>query len=99
MLEQTLLAEEEKAIEERCRLTEERQKAQLEQKVTELEKQRERERICKQKWAKKWKEKEKDDEEDAPMIDYTDKNKDYDPNEDPEAQFLVEDQELEDEDD
>ena len=32
------------------------------------------------------------------MIDNTDKDKDYDPEKDPEAKFVVEDQEMDDED-
>ena len=39
MLEQALLEEDEKGVEERCRKSEERQKARLERKATELEKQ------------------------------------------------------------
>ena len=42
--QQALLEEEEKAVEERRRLSEEKQKTRLEQKVTELQKQKQRER-------------------------------------------------------
>ena len=82
-------------MEERRRLSEEKQKAQLEQKVTELKKQKQREKECQEKHQKKCKEKVEEEEE--AMIDDTDKDKDYNPN-DPEADFVVEDQEIDDED-
>ena len=95
---QALLAKEEKTVEERHKQTEERQKRRLERKVTELEKQQERERLRKEKRPKKQKEKTVDEEEDEPMVDDTDRDKDYNLEEDPEAEFVAEDQELEDED-
>ena len=63
-----------------------------------MEKQRERERLRKEKRPKKWKEKTGDEEEDEPMVDNTDRDKDYNLEEDPEAEFVAKDQELEDED-
>ena len=44
MAEQAFLEEDEKAVEERCRISEEKQKAWLERKASELEKQRQREK-------------------------------------------------------
>ena len=95
--EQALLEEDERAVEERRRKTEERQKAWLERKVTELEKQREREKERREKRQKKRKER-TDEEEEREMIDDMDKDKDYNPDDDMEAEFVVEDQEIEDED-
>ena len=72
-------------------------KAHLERKATELQKQKERERKC---WEKRKKKKcdDKIDEEEEAMIDDTDKDKDYNPHDDPEADFVVEDQDMDDED-
>ena len=92
-----LLEEDEKAVEERYRKTEERQKARLERKVTELEKQRQHERERREKCQKKCKER-MEEEEEKEMVDDTDKDKDYDPDNNPEAEFVVEDQEIDDED-
>ena len=97
MSEQALLEEEEKAVEERRWKTEERQKAWLERKATELEKQRECEKKRREKHKKKCKER-TEEEEEKEMIDDMDKDKDYDPDKDPEAEFVVEDQEMDDED-
>ena len=93
---QALLEEEEKAVEERRRLSEEKQKAWLERKATELQKQKQHERECWEKHQKKYKE--KVDEEEEAIIDDTDKDKDYNPDDDPEAEFVAEDQEIDDED-
>ena len=97
MSEQALLEEEEKAVEERCRKTEDNQKAQLERKAAELEKQREREKERREKRKRKCKER-TEEEEEKEMTDDTDKDKDYDPDKHPEAKFVVEDQEMDDED-
>ena len=94
--QQALLEEEEKAVEERRRLSEEKQKARLERKVTELQKQKQREKEHREKCQKKHKEKVEEEEE--AMIDDTDKDKDYNPDDDPEADFVVEDQEMDDKD-
>ena len=94
--QQVLLEEEEKAVEERRRLSEEKQKARLERKVTELQKQKQREKERREKRQKKRKEKVEEKEE--AMIDNTNKDKDYNPDDDPEADFVVEDQEIDDED-
>ena len=92
-----LLEEDEKAVEERHRKTEERQKARLARKATELEKQRQCEREQREKCQKKRKER-MEEEEEKEMVDDTDKDKDYDPDNNPEAEFVVEDQEIDDED-
>ena len=94
--QQALLEKEEKAVEERRRLSEEKQKARLEQKVTELQKQKQHEKECREKHQKK--RKEKVEEEEEAMIDDTDKDKDYNPDDDPKADFVVEDQEIDDKD-
>ena len=94
--QQALLEEEEKAVEERRRASEDKQKAQLERKATELQKQKQREKECWEKCQKK--RKEKVEEEEEAMIDDTDKDKDYNPDDDPEADFVEEDQEINDED-
>ena len=95
--QQALLEEEEKGVEERKKLSEEKQKAHLERKATELQKQKERERKCQEKCKKK-KCDDKIDEEEEAMIDDTDKDKDYNPDDNPEADFVVEDQDMDDED-
>ena len=92
-----LLEEDEKAVEERCRKTEERQKVRLERKATELEKQRQCEKELREKHQKKHKER-TEGEEEKEMADNTDKDKDYDPDNDPEAEFVVKDQEIDDDD-
>ena len=84
-------------MKERCWKTEERQKARLERKATELEKQRECEKERREKRKKKRKER-TEEEEEKEMIDNTNKDKGYDPDKDPEAKFVVEDQEMDDED-
>ena len=91
-----MLEEEEKAVEERRRLSEEKQKARLERKVTELQKQKQHEKERRERSQKKRKEKVEKEEE--AMIDDTDKDKDYNPDNDPEADFVVEDEEIDDED-
>ena len=94
--QKALLEEEEKAVEERRKLIEEKQKAWLERKGTELQKQKQRE---KERWEKRQKKsKEKVEEEEEAMIDDTDKDKDYKPDDDPEADFVEEDQIIDDED-
>ena len=95
--QQALLEEEEKGVEERKKLSEQKQKAHLERKATELQKQKERER---KRWEKSKKKKcdDKIDEEEEAMIDDTGKDKDYNPNDNPEADFVVEDQDMDDED-
>ena len=98
MSEQALLEHEEKEVKEWHKKTEERQKARLERKATELEKQRERECERREKRKKKIKEMKDDEEEEAPMIDDVDKDKDYDPEDDREAEFITKVQELEKED-
>ena len=92
-----LLEQEEKAVEERRRKSEEKQRARLERKVTELQQQREREKEQREKRQKKRKHKTEEEEEEE-MIDDTDKDKDYNPDDDPEADFVVGDQEMDDED-
>ena len=94
--QQALLEEEEKAVERRRRLSEEKQKTRLERKATELQKQKQREREHRGKHMNKREERVDQDEE--AMIDDTDKDKDYKPDDDPEADFVEEDQEIEDED-
>ena len=94
--QQALLEEEEKAVEERRRASEDKQKAQLERKATELRKQKQREKECWEKHQKKCKE--KIEEEEEAVINDTDKDKDYNLDDDPEADFVEEDQEIEDED-
>ena len=94
--QKVLLEEEEKAVEERRRLSEEKQKARLERKLTELQKQKQHEKECRKKHQKK--RKENVEEEEEAMIDDTDKDKDYNPDDNPEADFVVEDQEIDDED-
>ena len=64
--------------------------------MTELQKQKQREKECREKQQKKCKEKVEEEEE--AMIDNTDKDKDYNPDDNPEADFVVEDQEIDDED-
>ena len=92
--QQALLEEEEKAVEERRRVSEDKQKAHLERKATELQKQKQRE---KEHWEKRQKKcKERIEEEEEAMIDDTDKDKDYNPEDDPEAEFVEEDQEIDD---
>ena len=107
MSEQALLEQEEKAVEERRQKEEERkkqleekEKERLKRKATELEKQREQERKRKEKHKEKKKDKtgSEEEEEDAPMIDDVDKDKDYNPDDNPEADFVVEDQDIEDDD-
>ena len=92
-----MLEEEEKAVEERRKLSEQKQKARLERKATELQKQKQRERERREKRKKK-KCDDKTDEDEEAMIDNTDKDKDYNPDDDPEADFVVEDQDMDDED-
>ena len=105
--EQVLLEKEEKAVEERRQKDEEckrqleaKDKERLQRKATEVEKQRKREQKRKEmrKEKKKGKEGDKDEEEEAPMIDDVDKDRDYNPDDDPEADFVTEDQDIEDED-
>ena len=98
MSEEALLAEEEKAVEDRRKQMEERQRKRLERKVAEQEKQRERELLRKEKRQEKAKAKEDDEEEEEQMVDDPTKDKDYNPEEDPEAEFEAEDQEMEEED-
>ena len=93
--QQALLEEEEKAVEERRRLSEEKQKTWLERKANELQKQKQGERERRGKRRKKREERVDQDEE--AMIDDTDKDKDYNPDNDPEVEFVEEDQEIEDE--
>ena len=52
---------------------------------------------CREKCKKK-KHDDKTDEDEEAMIDDTDKDKDYNPDDDPEADFVVEDQDMDDED-
>ena len=90
-----LLEQEEQEVLDRRKKIEEKETKHLEQKATELEKQRERERArCDKR--PKWKREE--EEEKPPMIDDEDKDADYDPEQDPEAQFITEDQNIENED-
>ena len=91
-----MLEEEEKAVEERRRASEDKQKARLERKANELQKQKQHEKECWEKCQKKCKE--KIEEEEEAMIDNTDKDKDYNLEDDPEAEFVEEDQEIDDED-
>ena len=91
-----MLEKEEKTVEEKRRLSEQKQKARLERKATELQKQKQREKECWEKCQKK--RKEKVEEEEEAMMDDTDKDKDYNPDDDPEADFVKEDQEMDDED-
>ena len=95
--QQAFLEEEEKGVEERRKLSKQKQKAHLERKATELQKQKERERECREKCKKKKREDKRDEEEEA-MIDDTDKDKDYNPDDDPEVDFVAEDQDMDDED-
>ena len=95
--QQALLEEEEKGVEERRKLSEQKQKARLGRTATELQKQKERERERLEKHKKK-KCDDKIDEEEEAMIDDTNKDKDYNPDDDPEADFVVEDQDMDDED-
>ena len=94
---QQALLEEEKGVEERRKLSEQKQKARLERKATELQKQKECERKRREKRKKK-KCDDKIDEEEEAMIDDTDKDKDYNPDDDPEVDFVVEDQDMDNED-
>ena len=65
-------------------------------KGTELQKQKQHEKEC---WEKRQKKcKKKVEEEEEAMIDDTDKDKDYNPDDDPEAHFVVEDEEMDDKD-
>ena len=104
--EQALLEQEEKQVEEkkqkeeeRRKQLEEKEKERLQRKATELEKQRERERKRKDvKKDDKKKKKDGDEEEELPMVDDVEKDKDYDPEDDPEVEFVAEDQGMEEED-
>ena len=96
--EEALLAEEEKAVEDRCKQMEERQRKRLERKAADQEKQKERKLLRKEKRQEKTKAKEDDEEEEEQMVDDPTKDKDYNPEEDPEAEFEAEDQEMEEED-
>ena len=87
--QKALLEEEEKVVEERRRVSEER-------KVTELQKQKQCEKERREKRQKKCKE--NVEEEEGAMIDGTVKDKDYNLDNNPEADFVEEDQEIEDED-
>ena len=93
--QQVLLEEEEKGVEERKKLSEQKQKAHLERKTTELQKQKERERERREKRKKKKRDNKIDEEEEA-MIDDTNKDKDYNPDDDLEVDFVVEDQDMDD---
>ena len=95
--QQVLLEEEEKGVEERKKLSEQKQKAHLERKTTELQKQKERERERREKRKKKKRDNKIDEEEEA-MIDDTNKDKDYNPDDDLKADFVVEDQDMDDKD-
>ena len=94
--QQALLETEEKTVEERRRLSEQKQKAWLERKAVELQKHKQHDKERREKRQKK--RKEKVEEEEEAMMDNTDKDKDYNPDDDPEADFVEEDQEMDDED-
>ena len=96
--EEALLADEEKAVEDRRKQMEERQQKRLERKAAEREKKKERELLRKEKRSEKAKAKKDDEEEEEQMVDNPIKDKDYNLEEDPEAEFETEDQEMDEED-